>query len=328
LQTNGDDGGLVVPLLVGVGEQSFLESLQRASAESSGLRERVACSALAMAQILGVDLDRSRCPFFNIGLAIGDRDTNFNLEDYPVDLAICFDTAEGLIKGRIVYAADLFETSTIERVRSLLTNATSRTAHQPDVSISEIDLIPADERHRILRTFQGAAAPYPLGKTLHGLFEEQARRTPDAVAAIYQATRLTYADLDARANRVAHLLLSLGLKKGEFVGILVHRSCEFVIAMLGVFKAGGDYVPLDPTYPGDRIKYMIDDSQMAMILSTASLVEAFAETLKGSERVTTVVTVDAAASTNRARFKSVGTERIDAAPGQSPAVPQPLVFCP
>src|SRR5580704_10158836 len=94
---------------------------------------------------------------------------------------------------------------------------------------------------------------------VHSIFERQAGSTPDAVAVVFQNTELTYAELNRRANRVAHHLIRLGVQRGDLIGLCIQRSPELIVAMLGILKAGGAYVPLDPEYPSDRVAFMIRD---------------------------------------------------------------------
>jgi len=193
-----------------------------------------------------------------------------------------------------LYATDLFHPSTIERVISHFLHAAAQISLRPASRLADIDVLGADERSRILEEFRGRSVSFPVDRTLHALFEDQVRRTPDAVAVIDRDRQLSYAQLNSRANRLARTLLSLGLTKGGFVGILLNRGCDFVTAMLAVFKAGGAYVPLDPTYPRDRVLYMLDDSQTSFLISSSALVGAFQDVIAGAERLRVVLPVEGA----------------------------------
>jgi amino acid adenylation domain-containing protein len=297
LQTSSDAlmDTAVVPLhLVCNGEQAVPALMRTIAEEVASSFDRAPCTASSMAKIMGVDLNESRCPFFDVGLAIGDGAAAFDLETYPVDLAFVFDSSAGLIRGQVLYATDLFHPSTIERVISHFLHAARQISLRPASRLADIDVLGADERSRILAEFRGRSVSFPVDKTLHGRFEEQVRRTPDAVAAIDRDRQLSYAELNSRANRLARTLLSLGLTKGGFVGILLNRGCDFVTAMLAVFKAGGAYVPLDPTYPRDRILYMLDDSQTSFVISNSTLVGAFQDVIAGAEQLRFVLSVEGA----------------------------------
>jgi amino acid adenylation domain-containing protein len=294
------------------------------SDEIASILVRAPRNAPSLAQIMGVQLDANRCPFFDVAMAVGDGEATFDFDSYPVDLAFLFDTEAGLISGRVFYAADLFDRSTIDRAVAHLRTAAKQMSVQPTLRVADIDVLEADERRRVLEDFQGRSVPFPLDRTLHGLFEDQVGRTPHAVAAVHGATRLSYSELNSRANRLAQTLLARGLGKGEFVGILLNRDCDFVAAMLAVFKAGGAYVPLDPTYPRDRVLYMVDDSQAAFIISNSSLVQEFSDVVASVERLKVVLCVDGAETRLAplgSQVTAVGREEIASMPDREPELP-------
>ena len=115
--------------------------------------------------------------------------------------------------------------------------------------------------------------PFPEGTLLHQLFEAQAGATPDAIALVSDAGRLTYRELNEQSNRLAHALVALGVKPDDRVGLCCERGAELIIGMLGILKSGGAYVPLDPAYPADRLAYMVQDSQPVAVLTQAALRE-------------------------------------------------------
>ena len=114
-------------------------------------------------------------------------------------------------------------------------------------------------------------AEYPRDKCLHELFAEQAAKTPDAVAVVYEDGELRYAELDRRANQLAHHLRKLGVGPEVIVGLCVERSLEMVVGLLGILKAGGAYLPLDPGYPAERLAYMLADARAAVVVTQAAL---------------------------------------------------------
>src|SRR5262249_55910486 len=123
-----------------------------------------------------------------------------------------------------------------------------------------VALLGEAERRRLLVEWNDTETAYPSDTCVHELFEAQAARTPDAVAVVFEDTALSYGELNARANRLAHHLIGLGVKPDERVAICVERSPEMVIGLLGILKAGAAYVPLDPAYPAERLAYMLADS--------------------------------------------------------------------
>ncbi|MEQ1514822.1 MAG: amino acid adenylation domain-containing protein, partial [Lysobacteraceae bacterium] len=141
------------------------------------------------------------------------------------------------------------------------------------VSPAALPLMTSAQRDRVLFDFNATSAAYPKDALIHELFEQQAAAQPDAVAVVYEGRRLTYSELNARANQLAHYLLSQGVKPDDRVAICVERSLEMVVGLLGILKAGGAYVPLDPDYPVERLAYMLEDSAPVALLTQATLEE-------------------------------------------------------
>ena len=151
--------------------------------------------------------------------------------------------------------------------------------HSPQTPVRTIDILPQDERHRLLVEWNDTAADYPQDRLLHELFEAQTARAPEAVALVYEGAQLSYGALNERANRLAHHLRTLGVGPDVIVGLCVERSFEMIVALLGVLKAGGAYLPIDPDYPRDRIAYMIADAAPALVLTQEHLRERLPETI-------------------------------------------------
>ncbi|HEX2091238.1 MAG TPA: amino acid adenylation domain-containing protein, partial [Longimicrobiaceae bacterium] len=145
----------------------------------------------------------------------------------------------------------------------------------PGRAVRHIEVLPPAERARVLEEWNTTGAAYPGSSCLHELFEAQVRRTPGAAAVVFEGRVLTYAELNRRANRLAHHLRARGVGPDVRVGVCVERGLEMMEALLGVLKAGGAYVPLDPDYPTERLGYMLADSEPAVLLSQAALVERF-----------------------------------------------------
>ena len=130
---------------------------------------------------------------------------------------------------------------------------------EPERAIGRLDILSPEERHTILQTWNDTARPIAPA-TLPELFAAQAARTPDAVAVVFEEQSLSYAQLDARANQLAHHLRGLGVGPEVVVGLCVERSLEMLVGLLGVLKAGGAYLPLDPAYPPERLAFMLEDA--------------------------------------------------------------------
>jgi amino acid adenylation domain-containing protein len=173
---------------------------------------------------------------------------------------------DGALYASLVYASDLFAPETMERMAGQLWTLLGAIVATPDAPVSTLPLLEDEERAQLLADFAGPAAAYP-DVPLHALFEAQAQRTPNAVALAFGDARMTYAELDARANQLAHLLRARGIGAERTVAVLMERSMEMVIALYGILKAGAAYVPVDPEYPADRVSYMLQDSAAALVLT-------------------------------------------------------------
>ncbi|TCV56384.1 non-ribosomal peptide synthetase, partial [Pseudomonas fluorescens] len=152
-------------------------------------------------------------------------------------------------------------------VQHTLENLVGMLEQQPDMPLQRLSILPASEREQLLVTFNATAADYPQQQTIHGLFENQVQRTPEAVAVIRGEQRLSYRELNERSNRLAHYLRKQGVEPDSRVAICVERGIDMVVGLLAILKAGGGYVPLDPAYPLDRITYMLEDSAPAAVLA-------------------------------------------------------------
>jgi amino acid adenylation domain-containing protein/non-ribosomal peptide synthase protein (TIGR01720 family) len=175
----------------------------------------------------------------------------------------------GGINGGLEYAADLFDRVTAERLAARFTRVLEAVAADPDARGSEVDILSAGERRQLLADWNDTAADVPAG-TLPDLLQAQAARTPDAAAVVFGDTGLTYAQLNTRANQLARLLAARGVGPESLVAVAMERSADLVVALLAVLKAGGAYLPVDPSYPADRIGYMLADAAPAVILTTAA----------------------------------------------------------
>ena len=141
----------------------------------------------------------------------------------------------------------------------------------PATPLASLDVMPAAERHQLLVEWNDTAADYPRDECIHQLFEAQAARTPEAVAVVFEDRQLTYGELDARANRLAHHLIALGIGPETLVGVCLERSPALIVGLLGILKAGGAYVPLDPNYPPARLAFMLADTQAPVLLTQEAL---------------------------------------------------------
>ncbi|NEP88101.1 MAG: amino acid adenylation domain-containing protein [Okeania sp. SIO2C2] len=177
------------------------------------------------------------------------------------------------IKGFCAYNRDLFEPETISRMMSHYENLLSAVVETPEEPISQLPLMKEAELEQILVEWNRIKTDYPNDKCIHELFEAQVEKTPDAIAVVFEEQKLTYSELNSKANQLAHYLQTLGVQPDVPVGICLERSLEMVIGILGILKAGGAYVPIDPSYPQERITYTIADAAVPVLLTQEGLVE-------------------------------------------------------
>ncbi|RPT94566.1 non-ribosomal peptide synthetase, partial [Pseudomonas aeruginosa] len=187
------------------------------------------------------------------------------------DLALdTWETPDGL-GAALTYATDLFEARTVERMARHWQNLLRGMLENPQASVDSLPMLDAEERYQLLEGWNATAAEYPLQRGVHRLFEEQVERTPTAPALAFGEERLDYAELNRRANRLAHALIERGVGADRLVGVAMERSIEMVVALMAILKAGGAYVPVDPEYPEERQAYMLEDSGVELLLSQSHL---------------------------------------------------------
>jgi amino acid adenylation domain-containing protein len=203
------------------------------------------------------------------------RSTPMSIENgtSKVDLTLSLAEQDSQLAGFFEYSTDLFKRDRIERMAGHFQTLLDGIVADPDRRISYLPILTKAERHRLLIEWNNTEADYPRYKCVNELIEEQAERAPDAIAVLFHRQQLTYGELNARANQLAHYLQELGVGPEKLVGICAERSLDMVIGLLGILKAGGAYVPLDPSYPQERLRFMLDDAQISVLLTQAKLVE-------------------------------------------------------
>ncbi len=176
------------------------------------------------------------------------------------------------IEGLIEFRTDLFEVSTVQSIGRRLVRLLEAVVAEPGEAIGRIDILEAQERRQLLEDWNATEIEVPAA-TLPDLFEAQVARSPEAVALVFEENRLSYAELNERANRLAHLLISQGIGPEQLVALALPRSLEMVISLLGILKTGAAYLPLDPEYPSERLAYMLRDAEPVCVLSTVRIAE-------------------------------------------------------
>ncbi|MFL5539647.1 MAG: amino acid adenylation domain-containing protein, partial [Longimicrobiaceae bacterium] len=215
--------------------------------------------------------------------------------DAKTDLWLGLWEADGRILGNVKYATALFERATVERHLAYLRRVLEAFVADDLQGVDALPLLPEAERRLVLEEWNRTADEYPAGQCLHELFERQVERAPGATAVVFGDETLSYAELNARANRLAHDLRSRGVGPEVRVALCVERGPGMVAAVLAVLKAGGAYVPLDPAYPRDRLAYMLADSAPAVVLTQGAVAQALAGVLGGLGGGVPVLELDAAA---------------------------------
>ena len=209
------------------------------------------------------------------GLTVNSLRVDSNIAKFDLSLII-IEKSEGLLAS-FEYNTDLFEAATVERMVGHLQTLLEGIVANPDTPIAQLPLLTAPERHQLLAEWNDTARDYPQDKCLHHLFEAQVAQSPEAIAVVFEAQQLTYLELNARANQVAHYLRRQGVGPEVLVGICVERSLEMIVGLLGILKAGGAYVPLDPTYPPERLQFMLQDAQIKVLLTQQKLMSTLPE---------------------------------------------------
>ncbi|MGI9292331.1 MAG: amino acid adenylation domain-containing protein, partial [Gammaproteobacteria bacterium] len=208
------------------------------------------------------------------GLEISAVEFEYGTAKFDLTLATG-ETPDGLM-AEIEFATDLFDAVTIERMLEHYDRLLQAIVSNPAVAVGELPLAGADDLD-ILRQWNNTDAAYPQDETLQTLIETQVDKTPDAIALIVNNQELSYRELNSRANQLAAWLQTNGVVPDAMVGVYMERSVEMVVALLGIIKAGGAYVPLDPDYPEQRIVHMLEDAEMALLLTQSHLADQLPE---------------------------------------------------
>ncbi|MGV7960807.1 amino acid adenylation domain-containing protein [Photorhabdus tasmaniensis] len=218
-------------------------------------------------------------------LAVSSVDPVLDIVKFDLELELSEE--EERIVGTLSYATALFDQSTIERYVGYLHTVLRVMVAHPQRPVGEIDILAPAERRLLMATWNATETAYPDLLCIHQLFEQQAEKTPDATALMHEDQTLSYAELNAHANRLAHQLIILGVEPDQRVAICVSRSPAMVVGLLAVLKAGGAYVPLDPAYPGERLVHILMDAAPAILLT-----DNIGRTALGEEALTGFTVLD------------------------------------
>jgi amino acid adenylation domain-containing protein len=193
------------------------------------------------------------------------------------DLSLEIREEAGSLEGRMEYSSELFERATIQHLVHHFQHLLRELVAHPDVPITRLALVPPEERRTLLRAWNDTWRERAPGRTMHLLVEQQVARAPERTALVWGAQELTYGELNARANQVAHQLIARGVRPEDRVGVCLERTPDLVVAMLGILKAGAGYVPVDPHYPEARREFLVRDSEARLVLTQESLRQTLPE---------------------------------------------------
>ena len=279
---------LVLRTLV-TAELSGRELLQRVREVCLGAYAHQDVPFEMLVEKLQPERERSHTPFFHVMFTLHPAPrrsvaiANQNLILTPMgessgtakfDLLLTMNEGNELLGGQIEYDTDLYDRPTISRMVEHLQQLLEGLVANPHQQLRELSLLTEGEQEQLIE-WNNTGREYPSEVCINELFERQAQQTPDAVALNFEGRQTTYAELNRRANQLAHYLQSLGVGRETLVGVCVERSIEMVVSYLAILKAGGAYLPLDPSYPQQRLLLMLEDAQPLVVLTEASLIATF-----------------------------------------------------
>jgi amino acid adenylation domain-containing protein len=266
------------------GDPTFRETLRRVRETALGAYAHDEVPFERLVEELGIERSLSRNQIFQVVFQMDEfpggaaalpgvdlSGVNLDPDTATFDLTLAVARDGGGLVGRLEYATALFDAGTAERMAGHLNELLRGIAAAPDTRLSALELMGDAERARIAE-WNATDRAYPSAH-VHELFAAQAARTPDAPALVHAGETLSYAELDARANRLANHLRRLGAGVETRVGVCLERTPELIISLLAVHKAGGAYVPMDPAYPRERLGFMVEDAALRLVLTSTALAD-------------------------------------------------------
>jgi amino acid adenylation domain-containing protein len=264
-------------------EPNFRELLERVRETALGAFAYQNLPFEKLVETLQPERSLKHSPLFQVMFILNNtprkslRLSGVSTEDFKIDngtakydLTLSLSDAGPNLKGTLEYSTELFQPETIRRILGHYRALLEAVVQDLDQSISTLPILATGERRRILLEWNDTKAEYPP-VCVHEIFEAQAERTPDAVAVVDEDAHMTYAELNRRANQLARHLMSLGVGPEALVGVCLERSAQTFVALLGILKAGAAYVPLDPSYPAERLAFMLEDSGAGVLLTQSEL---------------------------------------------------------
>lgn len=266
------------------GNKKFTEFLQEVKEHALKAFENQDYPFEELMERIDLRRDVSRNPLFDTMFILQNIDmqqitvgeTSFTAKEFKANKSMVDFTLEvcqnvDRLDFNIEYSTKLFKEETVQRFAGHFIRIIKEILENPEQKLSEINLLSEKEKQQQLFTFNQTQSAYSKEKTIQELFEEQVEKTPGEVALVFKGMALTYRELNEKANQLAHVLRSKGTKPDDIIGLVVERSNEMIIGILGILKAGGTYLPVDPEYPADRVNYMLEDSKTSLLLTQESL---------------------------------------------------------
>ena len=273
------------------GDPSFLELLGRVRESTISAQAHQDLPFEQLVNELQPERDLSRTPVYQVAFTFQNApETELTAPGFVLsrlqlpsltakfDLTLVITDSEPSMTGELEYSTDLFHEETVARMAGHLEMLLAGAVARPRQRLSELPLLTEGERRQLLTEWNDTATDYPRQASIHGLFERQAAERPEAVALTWGQQRVSYRELNERANRLAHYLRGLGVGPEVRVGVCLGRGPEMIVALLGTLKAGGTYVPLDAEYPLERLAFMLEESGVAILLTEEALEEALPST--------------------------------------------------
>lgn len=228
----------------------------------------------------------------NFAGTLGSGDKAAQAAEIKYELELHVAEIDGALDFGWVYNRNLFEYQSIERMANSFALLVEAVLEDPDRPVQALPLLTDAEKQRLLSDWNATDVDYPAEPCIHELFEEQVRQRPDAPAIFFDGEQLTYGELNRRSNRLAHYLVAQGVKPDSLVGLCIERSLDMIVAILGILKASAAYVPLDPDYPEERVRLMLDDTAVTHVVTQQSVVGRFAFLNEASGVAATPIALD------------------------------------
>ncbi|NLD48424.1 MAG: AMP-binding protein, partial [Clostridiaceae bacterium] len=269
------------------GEMTFVQFLKSVRDNALKAYENQDYQFEELVDRLSLKRDLSRNPLFDTVFSLQNMtgDIEEDLDEFEVtpyeydtdnakfDITVNASEDDENLLVEMVYCTKLFRRDTMERFSKHFLNILEKVLENPGIRLCDIVMLDDNEINELLVNFNGKKLEYPKDKTIIGIFEEQAARVPNNTAVVFKERALTYEELNSRANSLAARLIEMGAGRETITGIMVDPSLEMIVGVLGILKAGSAYLPIDPSYPEDRIDYMLKDSEAGILITRTHLLD-------------------------------------------------------